>query len=192
MDPPLSVLQTAMLQPGGPGVPGGATEQAVQEITIRLDPPDKDTLFRLESEQAWRERMRQEAYDRTPREKITFPDEPVISTEPYYGRNWQPRPLVVEPTYVGYRRLLFEEKNSERYGWDLGPLQIFVSGAAFYKDVVMLPYHIMTDPLRCYEYNTGYCLPGDPVPYYVYPPELSASGGLGEAAAIGALLAIFP
>ena len=56
----------------------------------------------------------------------------------------------------------------------------------------MLPYHSFIDPFRLYEYNTGYCLPGDPVPLLLYPPEISATGAIAEAASILAVLAIFP
>jgi hypothetical protein len=186
-------MQTAMQRPPGTdGKPTTPDEAAIQDINIRLDPPDPLRLFQLESEQAWKQRIKLEAAGRSPRESVTFPDEPVLTKEPYYGRNWPARCLSVEPNYVGYKRLLFEEKNSERYGWDLGPLGTVVSAGVFYKDIALLPYHLFTDPLRCYEYSTGYCLPGDPVPYLLYPPELSESGAVAEAAAVVALLAIFP
>jgi hypothetical protein len=46
--------------------------------------------------------------------------------------------------------------------------------------------------LRRYECNAGYYLPGDPMPFLLYPPELSFSGALAEAAIIGLGFAIFP
>jgi hypothetical protein len=182
----------ALQRPGTDGRSGTPDEAAIADINIRLDPPDKDTLFRLESEEAWKQRLKVEATGRSPRESVTFPDEPVLTKDAFYGRHWPGRSMVVEPYYVGYKRLLFEDLNLERYGWDLGPVQVPLAAANFYKDIVLLPYHVFTDPVRCYEYSTGYCLPGDPVPFYLYPPELSESGAVGEAAGVVALLAIFP
>jgi hypothetical protein len=108
------------------------------------------------------------------------------------ARTFPPAQEVVEPYYVCYNRLLFEERNSERYGWDLGFIQPFVSAGAFYWDVVALPYHLGTEPCRHYECGAGYCLPGDPVPYLLYPPELSLTGTVLEAGTIVALFGIFP
>jgi hypothetical protein len=166
------------------------TDPAREQQTIQLIPPGPERIYRLESEDSLQERMRQEAADRG--EKIAFPDEPILSTRPYPGRHWPDRPLYVEANYVCYQRLLFEEKNSERYGWDLGAIGPFVSAAYFFKDLVLLPYHLAEDPCRCYECSAGYCLPGDPVPYLCYPPNLSLSGAAVEAGTIVALLAIFP
>ncbi len=154
--------------------------------------PGRERLFRLESEAALQERIRQQGRKRVPMERIFFPEEPVVSKDAYQRRNWPVTPRYVEPNYVCYGRLLFEEKNSERYGWDLGLLQPLVSAGVFFADVVALPYHIATSPCRWYECSAGYCLPGDPVPYMLYPPELSATGAVVEAGAVLALIAIFP
>ena len=71
------------------------------------------------------------------------------------------------------------------YGWDLGPLHPLISAGIFYLDVAALPYHAATDPLRRYECNPGYALPGDPMPLLLYLPKVSLPGALAEAAAIG-------
>jgi hypothetical protein len=163
-----------------------------RSVQIQLAPPGPQRVFRLDSEAQMNERMRQEALEREPPEHITFPDEPILSREPYRGRNWPEQKLLVEPNYVCYGRLFFEEKNAERYGWDLGPIAPEVSALYFFKDLALLPYHIGTDPCRKYESNTGYCLPGDPVPYMIYPLDLSVTGALNEAAAVVTLLAVFP
>ena len=125
-------------------------------------------------------------------ERILVPEDPPIPAEGYAGRNWSPMQRLVEPGYVSYGRLLFEDKNSERYGWDLGVLQPFVSAGLFYCDLVKLPYHLATDPCRSYECSAGYCLPGDPVPYLLYPPGASLTGTFAETAAVMTLIAIFP
>jgi hypothetical protein len=158
----------------------------------QLEPPGRQQLFQLESEAALNERMRQAGLTNVRRERITFPEYPPVSTETYPGRHWPPMPEYAEPNYVCYGRLLFEQKNTERYGWDLGIIQPVVSTGVFFADVATLPYHLATAPCRCYECSAGQCLPGDPVPYLLYPPELSATGGIAQAGTVLGLLAIFP
>ncbi len=173
------------------GAPAAPEAQSQRE-RIQLIPPGPDRLFRLESEAALKERLRQEAREFVPPERIVFPDNPVLSREPYFGRQWPVTARPVEPNYVCHRRLLFEEKNSERYGWELGFLQPLVSYGYFLKDVAFLPYHVGTAPCRCYECSAGLCLPGDPVPYLIYPPELSLTGAFTEAAIIATLFVVIP
>jgi hypothetical protein len=164
------------------------------EYPIELEPPGPQKLFgRLDSEAALMERMRQAARERVPAERIEFPVEPVVGGRgPFVQRTFPQATMFAEPNYVCYSRLFFEEKNSERYGWDLGPVQPIVSTAAFYKDLIFLPYHMFTNPCRWYECSAGYCLPGDPVPYLCYPPQLSLTGSLAEIATGVALFAMFP
>jgi hypothetical protein len=182
-------------QPRGgvaPLLEGKTVLEELPEYQIQLEPPGPERLFRLESEQTLQERMRQEARQRPTLERIAFPDEPILSTSAYTARAFPPAQECVEPNYVCYRRLFFEDINSERYGWDLGFIQPFVSAGEFFFDVAALPYHCGTAPCRKYECSAGYCLPGDPVPYLLYPPELSLTGTIFEAGTIVALFAIFP
>jgi len=191
--PEPSVIQRAEFQPPIGLVEdrrGGEGRQL--ELIIQLEPPGPDRLFRLESEAALNERMRQEGKTQGLADKIIFPEEPVVSREQYPGRHWPPQTEIAEPNYVCYRRLLFEERNAERFGWDFGILQPVFSAGKFYADIVALPYHIATAPCRCYECSAGMCLPGDPVPYLCYPTELSLTGAVAEAGAVGGILAIFP
>ncbi|HEV3256033.1 MAG TPA: hypothetical protein VG013_04070 [Gemmataceae bacterium] len=172
--------------------PMRSSQEVEPGYRIQLEPPGKDQVFQLEGEEALKERMRQEARQRPTHERIDFPDEAPVSKETYAPRSFPPATEVAEPHYVCHKRLLFEEINSERYGWDLGFIQPVVSAAAFYADVVTAPYHWATEPCRKYECSSGYCLPGDPVPYLLYPPEISLTGSVSEAATIVALFAIFP
>ena len=121
-----------------------------------------------------------------------FPEEPVLSKTPYYGRDWPRMKMVVEPHYVCHGRLLFEELNAERYGWEIGLFQPLISTAHFYKDVLFLPYHLGSYPFRCYDCSKGKCLPGDPVPLILYPPELTVTGTVAEGLTIAALCVMFP
>ena len=178
----------AMPQPGAAQRPAG--EESL-EYQIQLQPPGPQRLFRLESEPALQERMRQEARERPVIERIVFPEEPAISGGPTHPRPYPPSAIFVEPNYTCYGHLYFEQKNFERYGWDLCFLTPFVSGAAFCWDLATLPMHIFTCPLQRCECNTGYCLPGDPVPLQLYPPNLTLTGVAAEAGIALTIIAIF-
>jgi hypothetical protein len=185
----LTVINPARYQaPPTYGVPGGAAPYPIQ-----LEPPGLERLAQsLQTDQALQERVRQELRTREPPERAVFPESPVLSTETYQGRAFEPHTLAVEPTYVVYDRLYFQQKNFERYGWDLGIVGPVVSAGLFYFDWVTWPYHLGTDPCRCMDSNAGYCLPGDPVPLMLYPPELSLTGAALEVGTILTLVAIFP
>jgi hypothetical protein len=153
-------------------------------------------VFRLESEATLRERMAREALDgNNPvnlKYQIAFPDSLVMPIEGLPVRQWPLMSELADPAFVCYRRLYFQQIDFERYGWGLGLVTPFLSQGAFYVDLFTLPYHIAMEPLRRYECNTGYYLPGDPAPPLLYLPQPSLYGALGEAAVIGLAIAIFP
>jgi hypothetical protein len=159
---------------------------------VKTDVPSAMELFRLQSEKSLFEAIRQETRDRDATSALVFPDEPSLPKEVYLGRRWPQSRELVEPSYVCHARLYFEEKNSDRYGWDLGILQPLVSTAAFYRDVVLFPYHWGTRPCQRYDCSTGKCLPGDPVPYLCYPEEVSLTGLAVEGAVVTTLFFVFP
>jgi hypothetical protein len=176
-----------------------AQDKAAQPpaITDRYPPaPDPQRVFRLESQSELIERMvRESKTGENPlglKYPFDYPDYPAPSKEEFVIRRWEPLTEMAEPPYVCYRRLYFEQINSERYGWDLGLGHPLLSAGVFFWDVAWLPYHAFTEPFRRYECNAGYCLPGDPVPLLLYPPELNLPGALAEAAVIGLGFAIFP
>jgi hypothetical protein len=158
--------------------------------------PEPKRVFRLESETMLRERMARDSregnnpvnlqYD------IFFPDYPPVLQEAPLARRWEPMTELVDPAFVCYQRLYFQQLNFERYGWDLGIISPILSYGAFYVDLVTLPYHAAMEPLRRYECNTGYYLPGDPAPLLFYLPQPSISGALAEAAVIGLGFVFFP
>ncbi|OAI45118.1 hypothetical protein AYO44_13085 [Planctomycetaceae bacterium SCGC AG-212-F19] len=164
-----------------------------QEYFVQLEPPGPQRLFRLESERYLQVRMRQEALQLATPARLEFPQyKPLTEERGSPTRSWPCRTLDVEPAYVCYGRLNFEDLNVERYGWDLGLIAPLASALTFYKDVLLLPYHMGTDPCRHYECSAGYCLPGDPVPYLCYPPKWSLTGAVAEAGVVVGLAAIFP
>jgi hypothetical protein len=192
------------VRPDAAQPPGNRVEQNTGDINIQTTPPNPEQLFgHLDSEESLEERIRQEARSREERDRregganpsatgFYFPPKPELSKVAFAGRSFSPLEARVEPNYVCYGRLLFEEKNSERYGWDLGVLGPFVSSGYFFRDVLALPYNIGTDPCRCYDCSAGHCLPGSPVPYLLYPPNFNVTGGLLEAGTIVVLYAVFP
>jgi hypothetical protein len=180
------------LDVGGTGS-GARVGQDPYEAYIRLEPPGKERLFGTrDTERELEERMRQERKDTGSPDTVVFPVAADLSTEPFQPRRLAPMTILAEPSYVVYQPLWFEEKNAERYGWDLGPVQPVVSTLCFFKDVFMWPHNCLAYPCRRFETDAGQCLPGDPVPYYLYPPELTGSGLLAEVAVIGLLVAAVP
>ena len=120
--------------------------------------------------------------------------QPTTSVNPSIARiaATPPRQSFLEPGFVVHRKLYFEEKNAERYGWSLGMAQPFVSAAYFYKDLLLWPTHMASNFRERYSTNAGKFLPGSPVPYYLYPPEVTLFGlSVGTAAILGVVF-LFP
>ena len=105
---------------------------------------------------------------------------------------YSPTQALLEPGYVVHRRMFFEEKNSERYGWDLGFAQPFVSTAYFAKDVLLWPSHLTSNLWERYDTSAGKCPPGSPVAYYLYPPNITLRGGLVNAGVVVGTVLLMP
>jgi hypothetical protein len=107
--------------------------------------------------------------------------------------NYPPARALLEPAYVVHRKLYFEEQNAERFGWDAGFAQPVISSMYFYKDVLLWPSKLASYPCERYDTNAGKCLPGYPVPYYIYPEEISLFGAtVGAATIVGTTAFVFP
>lgn len=201
---PSAVANTQQAQPQPPlppnvaePLPGGIRPPEPWEqpapYTIQLEPPPiYRVAISVESDAQLQERIRQENRERKIPERVIFPNDPIISTETYQGRRFYPSRMEVAPYYVCHGRLYFHQINFERYGWDLGAFAPLISGLTFLYDFVTWPYHLATEPLRTFEYNTGWCLPGDPVPLMLYPLHVSPTGFVAEVGTILALVAVFP
>jgi hypothetical protein len=184
-------LRPAAFQNIDKGMPK-VTGEENQEYFVQLEPPGPQRLFQFESEKRLQERMRQEALEQPSPSRLEFPTyKPLTEDRAPPSRSWPSQTMQVEPNYVCYDRLYFQQINVERYGWDFGFIAPLVSAGEFFKDVALLPYHMGTEPFRCYECSTGYCLPGDPVPLLCYPPHLSLTGAAAEAGVVLGILAIF-
>lgn len=106
---------------------------------------------------------------------------------------YQPMQVSYEALYMIHRRLHFEDKNTERYGWDLGIIQPLVSTLVFYKDVLMWPQSLASGfSYGFWDTNAGKCLPGSPTPYMLYPPGLTVTGSLFEGVIITGFAFAFP
>src|SRR5262249_56128894 len=97
-----------------------------------------------------------------------------------------------EGAWGGKGRLIFEQPNFERYGYDFGFFQPAVSTVITMCDVFTTPYQCCKRPFQQYDTSAGKCLPGDAVPLLLYPPEPSLTGLLGEGLAGVGLLFAFP
>ncbi len=155
--------------------------------------PNRQNVFRLTSDADLNSRIQQELGNR----KDPFPKPASLSTEPLV---YQPKTLTYppmrrdrEPAYVVHRRLYFEEKNSERAGWEMGFLQPFVSASYFYKDLFFLPHNVASGFWKNrWDTSAGKCLPGTPTPYYLYPQGFTVSGLMFQATLLTGLPFIFP
>ena len=151
-----------------------------EDLDFTQDLPGPQRLFRRESEPQFQERIRLES-KRFGGAKVHFPENPVISREPLKPRQFEPSVALVHPCYVAHGRLLFEQPNFERYGWNLGLLTTVVNAGVYYYDLATLPYHIWSRPLDQMDTSAGKYLPGDPVPLVVYPESFSLTGLAGMA-----------
>ena len=144
--------------------------------TTRVE-PSRDEVFRLSGDDERQITVL----------KLAPPDKPRVA-DPIVARVGTTPPMraLLEPGFVVHRRLYFEDKNSERYGWELGLAQPLLSLAIFYKDVLLYPAHLGSNMRERYSTNAGKYLPGSPVPYYIYPPEITVVGFvIGSAAIVG-------
>lgn len=174
-----------------PSTRGKVAEEDI-DFAVTVELPGPDRLFRRESEVELFERIKQEARKRGSNVKVTFPEEQPLTREKYAGRAWGPMKEYVEPAYVLHGRLLFEQPNFERYGWDLGVMQPAVCLGVYFYDLALLPYHVCTRPLECTDSSAGKCLPGDATPLHLYREQLSVTGLLGQAAVVTGAIFVFP
>lgn len=161
-------------------------EQLLRRITEELKAEERE---RRKDEPDWRQPPA-EYFQVPPVEQLVPAGTPHV-TKPI-REGYPAMRSLTEPDYVVHRRLYFEEKNSERYGWDLGIVQPVVSTLYFYKDTLLWPAKIASNPHERYDTSAGKCLPGSPVPYYLYPPEVDLWGVAAQAAIVTGVAVILP
>jgi len=168
---------------------GNAEDSEVEFVRTELPGPQR--LFTRDSETQLFDRIAMRM-KRTEGSRAIFPPAVVISTEPYRARNFPRMVEMVEPGYVCHGRLLFEQPNFERAGYNFGVLQPALCLGVFYYDVLMLPYHCWSDLHNRYECSAGKCLPGDPSPLLVPRERFSVTGILGQTGAVVGGIFVFP
>ena len=173
-----------------PRAPSRSEEPYYFSVTTELPGPER--FFRRQSESEFFERIREETKLQPGAGRVVFPESPPLTTETYQRRRFPHLVRGVEPAYVCHGRLLFEQPNFERQGWDLGILTPFANVGVYYYDLALLPYHAWTRPLEQTDCSAGKCLPGDPTPFYLYPEEFSVTGLVGEATVVTGLFFLFP
>jgi hypothetical protein len=131
----------------------GDKDSGVLLYAMPLTPPGPELLFRLDSEEVFQERLRNEVRKKAPKLKLEFPEADPPALKPVV-RDWPDGVLWVEPNYGFSRRLFFEQSRFERYGDSLGILQPAVSSGIFGMDLVLWPARRLAQPFRCYQVNT--------------------------------------
>lgn len=188
---------SAMLQQTPP--PAGNDDTGkLSDFGVETEPPKLERLYRLESEAELRKRISTEIQKRpalpggTPEKEVKFPDYKRLTDEEYVMRKAGGLIKQIEPNFVVHDRLYFTDLNSERYGWDFGMIQPLWSAGAAMKDFALFPYNYAARPHQRFEASAGHCYPGDPVPYLIYPMEMSATGAGWETLAFCAAFALIP
>lgn len=108
------------------------------------------------------------------------------------SRDWELITKDWEAPGVAYNPLYFEEPNLERFGYNYGALQPFLSAGRFFGRIPMLPYMIGAYPLDECRYPLGYARPGDCPPYQVEKLPFSARGALFESLTATGLVFLIP
>lgn len=145
-----------------------------------LKPPTRDEVFRFDSDEQLQARIRRQLLEEYRIQDLRILSAPTggpVSTN-LPARTIPAMQVLIEPSYVVHRRLMFEEMNTERAGWDIGLLQPLISTGYFYKDVLFWPHKVCSNILEPYDTSAGKCLPGSPTPYLIYPPEITAFGAV--------------
>jgi len=124
---------------------------------------------------------------------VDYPCECPRVPETFVPRNWSCVTYTWKASGVCYHPLWFEEPELERYGHNHGHfIQPFVSGAYFFGNIFLIPYHWGLEPIHECVYPLGYYRPGDCAPRMCPAVPLSLRGGLAEAGVATALIFIVP
>lgn len=190
--PMQGAAHAAAVQQAKPGLPKTGSDPETEGFTIRTELPGFERQFQRWSEDQFFEALRLEAQTRVGAQRVYFPERVPVSREKYKGRQFNQMVSTVEPSFIVHRRLLFEQKNFDRHGWELGALQPAVSTGRFFYDVVALPYHTWTRPLQKWDSSAGKILPGDDVPLMFNREPFSVTGLLGQSGAIALGIVAFP
>lgn len=158
---------------------------------IRTELPGPQRLFMRESEAQFFDRLAQNM-KKADGTRAIFPEEPVVSKQAYRPRNFPHMVELVEPSYVCHGRLLWEQPNFERHGYNFGVLTPAICVGVFYYDTLLYPYHHFSDLSGLGDCSVGKCMPGDQAPFLVPRERFSVTGLVGQAGAMIGLGYLFP
>ncbi len=102
-----------------------------------------------------------------------------------YSYYWESPAFFNKPLY-------FEQPNLERYGYDWGIGQFWISGAQFFVKIPLLPYMMVVHPPPENVYSLGYYRPGSRAPYQINWPEVRLDAIIVETAFITGLCFLIP
>jgi len=122
-----------------------------------------------------------------------IPSECRFENEQYAVRDFRLTTFTWTAPSTCHKPLYFEEVNVERYGHSAGPIvQPLVSGAHFFGNVFMLPYHMGLNPLNECMYTLGHYRPGDCAPWLAPGFPFTTRGFKWEGLVVGAAIALLP
>ena len=152
-------------------------------LYLHMELPGPQRLFMRDSESQFFDRLAQNM-KKADGTRAIFPDEPVVSKQAYRPRNFPRMVELVEPSYVCHGRLLWEQPNFERTGYDLGVLQPAICMGVFFYDTALFPYHCWSDLSGRGDCSVGKCMPGDQAPFVVPCERFSVTGIVGQTGAM--------
>ena len=144
----------------------------LSQLTIRVNPPTGELPKNTAAEHL----------DKIPTQHVVMGD----------SRDWELVTKEWEAPGVAYNPLYFEEPNLERYGYNYGAIQPFVSAGRFFGRVAILPYMIGAYPIHENRYPLGYARPGDNPPYQVEKLPFSARGAIFQSLTVTGLVFLIP
>jgi hypothetical protein len=110
-------------------------------------------------------------------EGADFPCECTLGNDQFIWRHWSATTHTFKAAGTCHKPLYFEDVQLERYGHTWNPaLQGILSGAHFFANLALLPYHMGINPPNECIYTLGYYRPGLCAPYVIEPFPLSVKG----------------
>jgi hypothetical protein len=171
LPPPGETLPPA--SPTGPVAPPSYGDYGIRPIgslTINIQPKEGQVPRETDPTAALEREFGATEFERTPLNYSYYWESPAFFNQPLY----------------------FEQPNLERYGYNWGIAQSWISGAQFFVKIPLLPYMVMVHPPRERVYSLGYYRPGSRAPYQINWPEVRLDAITVETAYIVGLCFLIP
>ena len=122
-----------------------------------------------------------------------IPSECNFESERYEMRDFRLTTFTWVAANTCHKSLYFEQVGVERYGHSSGPIiQPIVSGAHFFGDIALLPYHVGIHPPNECVYTLGHYRPGECAPWLLPGFPVAKRGFTWQGLALGAAIALVP